>query len=258
MGRIVGKNVNYGDSFVVRSDGGPVSDAEIKQARQIAEKILSDAKEKALLTEGQASTKAEEIVKKAQEEAQASTAEIIENSKKEGFEAGFKEGFEKITAQMEDQLKNLDNFTACELEIKKRIVKSAHSEILGLVIAICEKVCHTELVQNPKLIEELTAAAISKLKEKETVNIIVNPQMAQKIYSVSENLKERFVNLENIKIIEDNSVPADGTIVESVDSRVDCGLKSQISKLSDELFTALNSTPEEELVENTNAPDEIQ
>ena len=123
--------------------------------------------------------------------------------------------------------------------------------------AICEKVCHTELVQNPKLLENLTAAAISKLKEKETVNIIVNPQMAQKIYEISDGLKERFFGLENIKIIEDSSVPADGTIVESVDSRVDSGLKAQISRISDELFNALNSTSEDELVEKTDAPDEI-
>ena len=158
---------------------------------------------------------------------------------------------------MEERLKNLDNFAASELEMKKRIVKSAHTEILELVTAICEKVCHTELVQNPKLPENLTAAAISKLKEKETVNIIVNPQMAQKIYEISDGLKERFFGLENIKIIEDSSVPADGTIVESVDSRVDSGLKAQISRISDELFNALNSTSEDELVEKTDAPDEI-
>ena len=138
-----------------------------------------------------------------------------------------------------------------------RIVKSAHTEILELVTAICEKVCHTELVQNPKLLENLTVAAISKLKEKETVNIIVNPQMAQKIYEISDGLKERFFGLENIKIIEDSSVPADGTIVESVDSRVDSGLKAQISRISDELFNALNSTSEDELVEKTDAPDKI-
>lgn len=257
MGRIAGGKINYGNSFVVSGDSARLSDDEIRQARQIAEKILSEAKEHALLIEGQASTKAEEIIKKANEEAQSQTAQVIENAHKEGFEAGLKEGFEKITTEMENHLKNLDNFTSCELELKKRIVKSAHTEILSLVIAICEKVCHTELSQNPKLIEELTAVAISKLKEKETVNIIVNPQMAQMIYSVSAKLKERFTTLQNIRIIEDNSVPADGTIVESLGSRVDSGLKAQISKISDELFTELNSASEEELVEKTNAPDEI-
>lgn len=81
--------------------------------------------------------------------------------------------------------------------------------------------------------------------------------MAQKIYEISDGLKERFFGLENIKIIEDSSVPADGTIVESVDSRVDSGIKAQISRISDELFNALNSTSEDELVEKTDAPDEI-
>lgn len=257
MGRIAGGKINYGDSFVVRGDGGRMSDEEIRQARQIAEKIVAEAKERALLIEGQASTKAEEILKQAKEEAQNQAAQITEAAHKEGFEAGIKEGFEKITSEMEERLKNLDNFAASELEMKKRIVKSAHTEILELVTAICEKVCHTELVQNPKLLENLTVAAISKLKEKETVNIIVNPQMAQKIYEISDGLKERFFGLENIKIIEDSSVPADGTIVESVDSRVDSGLKAQISRISDELFNALNSTSEDELVEKTDAPDKI-
>ena len=95
MGRIAGGKVNYGDSFVVRGDGGRMSDEEIRQARQIAEKIVAEAKERALLVEGQASTKAEEILKQAKEEAQNQAAQITEAAHKRALKRELKRVLKK-------------------------------------------------------------------------------------------------------------------------------------------------------------------
>ena len=248
MGRIESDKINFGDSFVVSAQSNRILDSEISQAKQIAEKIISDAKQKALIIELSANSKAATIIEEANQKANEQTTQITETAKNEGFDQGYKDGFEKISAEMEEKIVNLDNFAKSEFELKKRIIKSLHTDILDLIISISKKVCHTELTQNPKLLEKLTISAISALKEKENITIIVNPQMAEKIYDISDKIKETFKNLETIRIIEDNSVSPDGTIVESVGSRIDSRIDAQIDKIAQELFNNLNSTPETELV----------
>ena len=73
--------------------------------------------------------------------------------------------------------------------------------------------------------------------------------MAEKIYAISDELKEKIPQLQSIKIIEDTSVSPDGTIVESPLSRVDSRIKSQIDELSEKLMAKLNSTSDKELLE---------
>jgi flagellar biosynthesis/type III secretory pathway protein FliH len=85
------------------------------------------------------------------------------------------------------------------------------------------------------------------LKDKETINIIVNPIMAERIYSISDNLKERITQLKSIKIIEDNSVSPDGTIVESPLSRVDSRIKSQIKEISKNLTNIINNNEDNDV-----------
>lgn len=249
MGRIESNNINYGNSFVVSPESSRHSDDELKQAKQIAENVLAQAKEKALIVEGEASTKAQQIIDEAVAKANAQVEEITQAAREKGYEAGYKDGFEKITTEMEDKLINLNNFAKSEFDMKKRIIKSMHADILELIVSIAKKVCSDEFKQNPELLEKLTIAAISQLKEKENITIIVNPMMAEKIYNVSDKLKSAVKTLDSIKITEDNSVSPDGTIVETVGSRVDSRLCAQIDKIAQELYNELNSTSEEELME---------
>ena len=71
--------------------------------------------------------------------------------------------------------------------------------------------------------------------------------MARKIYEISNDLKDAIHNLEHIKIVEDATIAPDGTIVESVGSRVDARVSAQIEQIAQKLFAELNKTPEIEL-----------
>ncbi len=93
------------------------------------------------------------------------------------------------------------------------------------------------------IIKELTLQAINSLKDKEDITIIVHPEMAQKIYAISDELREKIPQLSSIKIVEDASVSPDGTIVESPMSRVDSRVTSQIGEIAQRLMGKLDSTP---------------
>jgi flagellar biosynthesis/type III secretory pathway protein FliH len=119
---------------------------------------------------------------------------------------------------------------------------------LGIILEISQKVCQTQVINNKHALLNLIINAIAQLKEKENVTIIINPEMVEKLYAISDEIKEKIHNLENIKIIEDNAVSPDGAIVESVGSRIDARVSAQIQQFAQHLYNELNSTPEIDLV----------
>ena len=248
LSRIIRNNVNLGNSFVLNSEGKSQLNKEISDAQLIADSIIAEAKKQADAIISQAKNQAAQTLASAEQQAENSKEEITAESRKSGYEDGYVDGQQKITSEMEDLIYNINNFAKCRFEMKNRIIKSLHTDILDLVLEISQKVCKMQVVNNKEILTKVVAEAISYLKEKENVTIIVHPEMANKLYAISDNLKEEIHNLENIKIIEDSSVSPDGTIVESMGSRIDARVSAQIEQISQRLFNELNSTPEIEIV----------
>ena len=121
------------------------------------------------------------------------------------------------------------------------------NSFVNTFLEISQKICKTNIIQRDEVLENTIIEAISHLKEKENVTVIVNPEMAEKIYAISEDIKNAVHTLESVKIIEDSSISPDGTIVESVGSRIDARVSAQIEQLAHKLFDSLNSTSETEL-----------
>lgn len=247
MSRIESKNINFGSSFVLNAEGKTNLNKEISDAGLIADSIVAEAKKQAQAILAQAQTQAQQMIAQAEEQARASQDEITAEWRRKGYEEGYQDGSERIISDMEDLIYNINNFAKCRFEIKNRIIKSLHRDILELVLEISQKICKTQITQNDEVLEKVIIEAISHLKEKENVTVIVNPVMAEKIYAISEDIKNAVHTLESVKVIEDSSISPDGTIVESVGSRIDARVSAQIEQLAHKLFDQLNSTPEMEL-----------
>ena len=56
-----------------------------------------------------------------------------------------KEFREMTTEELQDIIENVNNFAKCEFDIKHRIIKSLHTDILDLVLNISEKICDISL-----------------------------------------------------------------------------------------------------------------
>lgn len=242
MTRIKGSNIQLGDSFVVSiEDLG--HKAKIQEALAKEQEIIVNAEQRAAEMIEQAHQQAQQLIQAGEQEALSRVEAITQQAHNEGFEAGRQEGYADITKELQDKIIAVNDFAYSNFDIKNNIVKSAHSDIIKLVIEIAQKVCSNALTLDDNIIKELTLQAINSLKDKEDITIIVHPEMAQKIYAISDELKELIPQLSSIKIIEDASVSPDGTIVESPMSRVDSRVRSQISEIADRLMGKLDSTP---------------
>ncbi|MBQ2871830.1 hypothetical protein IJE86_09015 [bacterium] len=248
MSRIDSDKVNLGSSYVLTTSDEQLRAQEAAKKKNLALDIIGKAKLQAqqIIAEAQqaAQKKGEELLA----EVNSQVGEITEKARQEGYQKGYEQGQAAARQDLIDLIENVDRFAKSEFEIKKRIVKSAHNDIVNLVIAISDKICQKQLKMNRQILYNITMAAINLLSDKEQVKIFVNPNMAKKIYAISDKLKDDIFSLQSIKIVEDSSVSEDGTIVESISSRVDCRISSQIDEITQKLLVELQSIDEERLV----------
>ncbi len=276
MSRIKGNNVQIGSSYVLPIEN-PYKEEEIKLKRMIeaaqkekdrliqegvakAKELVDEAKQ--IITEAQ--QEAQKLVEDANNQAKSEADAIRENARKEGYDAGNKQGYEDGTNSLQEKFMALETFTQSQFDLKHNIIKSAQLDIVELVIAIARKVCQKTLENDIDVLKNMTIESINRLKDKETITITINPELAEKIYSISDELKEAIPKLQNIKVIEDENVSADGTIVESLLSRVDNRLKIQIDQIADKFMSTHYSAEQEEIsqedliVEVSQNDDDIQ
>lgn len=270
LSRIKGNNVQIGSSYVLPIEN-PYKEEEIKLKRMIeaaqkekdrliqegvakAKELVDEAKQ--IITEAQ--QEAQKLVEDANNQAKSEADEIRENARKEGYEAGNKQGYEDGTNSLQEKFMALETFTQSQFDLKHNIIKSAQLDIVELVVAIARKVCQKTLENDIEVLKNMTVESINRLKDKETITITINPELAEKIYSISDELKEAIPKLQNIKVIEDENVSADGTIVESLLSRVDNRLKIQIDQIADKFMsTHYSAEQEEEILQEENSQEDL-
>lgn len=269
LSRIKSDNVQIGSSFVLPIEN-PYKEEEVKLKRMIAaakqekDRLIQEgiAKAKELVDEAkqiieQAQQEAVKIVEDANNQANSEADEIRENARKEGYEAGNKQGYEDGTNSLEEKFNAIETFAQCQFDLKHNIIKSSELDIVELVIAIARKVCKKTLDDDINVLKNITVEAIKQLKDKENITITINPELAEKIYSISDELKESIPKLQSIKIIEDENVSADGTIVETLLSRVDNRLKIQIDQIAEKFMTTHYSADSEVDTIEQNEPVEL-
>lgn len=269
MSRIKGNNVQIGSSYVLQIEN-PYKEEEIKLKRMIeaaqkekdrliqegvakAKELVDEAKQ--IITEAQ--QEAQKLVEDANNQAKSEADAIRENARKEGYEAGNKQGYEDGTNSLQEKFMALETFTQSQFDLKHNIIKSAQLDIVELVVAIARKVCQKTLENDIEVLKNMTIESINRLKDKETITITINPELAEKIYSISDELKEAIPKLQNIKVIEDENVSADGTIVESLLSRVDNRLKIQIDQIADKFMSTHYSAEQEEILQEENSQEDL-
>ena len=279
MTRIKGSNVQIGSSFVLPLETNQLKDIEIRIKKMLAD---ANAQKELLINEGaqkakelveeakqiieQAQIESEKLIETAKNQAQEESDAIREQARQEGYDAGNKQGYEDGTRSLEEKVKAVDIFSKSQFDIKHNIIKSAELDIVDLVIAIAKKVCKKTLDDDINVLKTITEDAIKQLKDKESITITIHPDLAEKIYSISEELKVDIPKLEHIKVIEDINVSPDGTIVETPLSRVDCRLQTQLNQIAEKLmethYSAIEENEEEtidEAIEEIQATeDEIQ
>lgn len=242
--RIKSNDIQIGNNYVLPIEQSKVTVQQAKVNQIIAEtdakaqKIIDAADNQSKIIVGAANSEATRIIEDARKKAQEEYEAIKQQGYNEGFAKGEQDGLNKFQNDSIEALKSLETLASSSFDMKKNIIDSATLDIIELITAIADKVCHTKF--DKKILHRITLDAISQLNDKENITIIVNPQLVNNIHSLVENFKQEIPNLQSIKIIEDNSVSPDGVIVETLNSRLDSRISAQIAEISQRMITGTN------------------
>ena len=230
-----------GDSFVLPIEQTRVTKQQAKVQQIIAEtdakaqQILDSAQNQSQIVLQTANTEAERIIQEARNKAQQEYESIKNQAYQEGFKQGEQDGLYKFQNDAQEGLKSLDTLASSSFDMKKNIIDSASQDIVDLVIAIADKVCHQKF--DNKVLYRITLDAIKQLNDKENITIIVNPELVENINKLVPSFRGEFPTMKSLRIVEDNSLSVDGVIVETPDVRLDSRVSSQISEIAQKMLT---------------------
>ena len=242
--RIKSDTIQIGNNYVLPIEQSNVTAQQAKVKRIIeetgvkAQSIINGAETKSQAIMQNATNEAEKMIDAAKAQAQEEYNKIVEQAYQEGFAKGENDGLEKFKQDASDALKSLDVLATSSFDVKKNIIDSATLDIVDLVSAIADKVCHIKF--DEEVLKRITIDSIKQLREKENITIIVNPELVDNINKIMPKIKEEIPKVESIKIIQDNAVSPDGVIVETLTSRLDSRISSQISEIAQKMLTGAN------------------
>lgn len=211
------------------------------------DKLTPELAQKIKETISQAQNKAQLILQQASQEAELLKQQAAQQGHQEGYQLGQRQGMEDGMQQgleeFRERLMQADRLVGSIIRLKSEIYHSSEEELLDFVMLIAQKLATVELNTNPEALKNLIRMASSELKEKEEVKILVHPEFAQKIFAISEGIKNAIYGLKNLKIVEDKSLGFDDILLESQSDRVNAGLSSRVDELFNNLKEELKHTP---------------
>lgn len=242
--RIKGQEIQIGDNFVLPIEQTRVTMQQAKVQQILAEadakvhQIISSAENKSQVIIETANNEAARIIEDARKKAQQEYDGIRQQGYEEGFKKGEQDGLFKFQKDAFEGTQSLETLASSSFEIKKNIIDSASNDIVDLVSAIADKVCHLKF--NRQILYQITIDAIKQLHDKENISIIVNPKLIDNINELAPAIRTEIPKLQTLKILEDNSLSPDGVIVETLDTRLDSRVSSQISEIAQKMLTGTN------------------
>ena len=248
--RIKCNDIQIGNSYVLPIEQSNVTVQQAKVKKIIeetdakAQQIIDGAENKSNIIVQTANTEAQRIIEEAQKKAQQEYESIKQRGYEEGFAKGEQDGLEKFKKDAQEALKSLETLASSSFDMKKNIIDSASIDIVELVAAIADKICHIKL--DSKTLYKITLDAIKQLSDKENITIIINPKLVDNISNLIESFKEEIPKLQTVKIVEDNSVSPDGVIVETLNTRLDSRISTQIAEIAEKMLTGTNDELEQE------------
>jgi len=196
--------------------------AVIKQQAEIeAERIITEAKEKAVEIENEVRQSLEGERRQAREE---------------GQEEGRQEGYGEGKAEVERLVQRTQVMLERAQDKRGEILSETEQEIVDLVLLIARKVIKIISENQRDVIVSNVVQSLRKIKSKGSVIIRVNMADLQ----LTTGHKDEFIKLvegaNSIQVVEDSTVDSGGCIIETDFGEIDARISSQLAELESKIL----------------------
>jgi flagellar assembly protein FliH len=190
------------------------AEAIIDGAERDAEALLADAHARARAMIDDAGSRAEQVA---------------ENARRAAHEAGHAAGTQAAEREMSELLATMRNLIEMARAERHKIIESAEPELVKLAIGIAERVLHQQIALDRNVVVEMAKVAISRLIDRDTVTVRVNPADLERMREHREDVLA-LGDVKNVRIIEDQRVDRGGVVVETDAGSVDARVHTQVAE----------------------------
>ncbi len=204
---------------------------------QAANDAVHAARAEAAQLIDEAHASAEGLVREAQEralalvdDAQRRVVQIEDDARRSGFEQGSGDGRAAAQAEMDEMLETMRGLVEMARVERHKIIEGAEPEIVKLSVAIAERILNQQVALDTDAVLEMTRAAITRLVNRETVTVRVNPGDIETMRQHREKLMA-MNDIDNLRIIEDQRVDRGGVVIETDAGTIDAKISTQLREV---------------------------
>lgn len=208
-----------------------------KVSDTVADSFNIDSMERDGVIKGEiytATSKAREILQKAQNEAEEiirKAHEAKEREKQDGYQAGYQEGLAQVTELL----------AKARVEYEQ-ILKNASKDVLNLAFKIAEKIVGKHLEIDKTIIMDIVYQALQTVRQSKQITLRVNPEDAKVLKANKDAFLEKLGHGREIDVVEDKKVERGGCIIESEIGIVEAQLQTQLERLKKVLGEAKSAS----------------
>jgi flagellar assembly protein FliH len=215
----------------------------IQNAQEAAFQEVKRQTDEAAVIKQQAEIEAEKIIAEARDRAVEIENELrqsLEGERKKGREEGHEEGRQEGYGEGKAEVERLVQRTQVMLERAQNkrveILNETEQEIVDLVLLIARKVIKIISENQRNIIVSNVVQALRKIKGKGSVIIRVNMLDLQ----LATDHKDEFIKLvegaNSVQIVEDSTVHSGGCIIETDFGEIDARISSQLAELENKIL----------------------
>ncbi len=190
----------------------------------------------------QAETESNNIINKAKEQAEmiiqdakSQANEVLESARSKGEEDGWEEGFSRGEEEVNRLITRLNRILSSTIQKRNEVVEEAEAQIIDIIVAVARKVVKTITETHKNIVVEQIKQALSKLKGRAEITIRINVEDLMMTTKHKKDFIQMVEGIENVKILEDNSVDKGGCIINTDFGSIDARISSQLSELEQKI-----------------------
>jgi flagellar assembly protein FliH len=188
--------------------------AIVDAASANAEALLADARDRArAIVEGAA----------------ADAEDVLARAHAEGKTAGYGAGQTQASDENDEMLATMRGLIEMARVERHKIVESAEGEIVRLAMGIAERIVQQQIALDRGVVVEMTKAAVSRLLNRESITVRVNPSDFERMKEHREDVLA-LGDVSHMRIIEDQRVDRGGVVVETESGSVDARIVTQVAE----------------------------
>lgn len=214
----------------------------VEEASAKADEIIRDAEEKARIRLEEAIRQIEEQKRKAEEEIQewwrekeaeweARAQQLWEETRSAAYEEGYAEGIRIARQEQEEQIAFARDLLMKATLTKQNIIAEAEPLLISLSVEIARKIIGDEIQTTPEKVAEIVKRALSRSRPHGEITICVNPRHYD---TVAEQRSQWLALLEGqaeLIIVPDYSIHDEGCVIRTAYGSIDARIDTQLSEI---------------------------